>query len=46
MPITPSDAVLKVTIATLTAAGLDVSITTEGGVAEVVVTDADTGGRR
>ena len=40
-----SDDVLKATIETLAAAGLDVSITTEGGVAEVVVTDADTGGR-
>ncbi len=40
-----SDDVLKATIATLQAAGLDVSITTEGGVAEVVVRDTDTGGR-
>jgi hypothetical protein len=40
-----SDDVLKATIATLQAAGLDVSINTEGGVVEVVVTDATTGER-
>ena len=37
--------VLKAVVETLQAAGLDVSITTEGGVAEVVVTDQDTGER-
>ncbi len=39
----PDDTTIKATIATLTAAGLDVSITTEGGVAEVVVSDTTEG---
>ena len=39
------DDVLKATIDTLTASGLDVAINTEGGVAEVVVRDTDTGQR-
>ena len=41
----PNETTIKATIATLTAAGLDVTLTTVAGVAEVVVTDATTGER-
>ena len=41
----PDDTTLRATIATLTAAGLDVGITRTGSTVEVVITDAGTGER-
>jgi len=43
--VVTSDDVLKATIATLQAAGLDVTLTTEGGVVEVVITRREDGQR-